>query len=127
MAMTDTKEVPQPIQDLLSGFRELFSDPQSLPPRRAVDHHIPLILGAQPINMRPYRYSPQQKNEIERQVSEMLQADVIQLSSSPFDSSVMLVKKKVGSWDFYVDYKELNALAVKNKHPRQLLRNSWMN
>jgi hypothetical protein len=65
MAMTYTREVPQSIQDLLSEFKELFIEPQSLPPRRVVDHQIPLIPGAQPINMRPYHYSPQQKNEIE--------------------------------------------------------------
>jgi hypothetical protein len=38
MAMTDTREVSQSIQDLLSEFKEIFTEPQSLAPRRAVDH-----------------------------------------------------------------------------------------
>jgi hypothetical protein len=82
-----------------------------------VDHQILLIHGAQPVIARPYRYSPHQKNEIERQVSEMMWSRVIQLSSSPFASSVLLVKKKDGSWCFCVDYRALNVLTVTNKHP----------
>jgi hypothetical protein len=43
------------------------------------------------------------------------------MSSSPFASSILLVKKKDGSWRFYVDYRALNALTVKNKHPLQVV------
>jgi hypothetical protein len=59
MYMTDTMHIPQPIQELLGHFKEIFSKPQSRPPRRAVDHQIPLIRGVQTINVRPYHYSPQ--------------------------------------------------------------------
>jgi hypothetical protein len=116
-SMTDIVQIQQLIQELLCHFMEILSEPQSLPPRRVVDHQIPLIPGAQPVNVRPYHYSPQQKNEIGRQVGDMLQSGVIQLNSSPFASSVLLVKMKDGSWHFYVDYRALNALTIKNKHP----------
>jgi hypothetical protein len=69
------------------------------------------------VNVKPYRYSPTQKDEIERQVKEMLINGVIQPSSSPFASPVLLVKKKDGSWRFCVDYRHLNAITVKNKYP----------
>ena len=115
----DTTEaaIPQPIQQLIDANADLFAEPSSLPPRRDADHHIPLLPGAQPVNVRPYRYSPAQKSEIENQVKEMLQNGIIRVSSSPFASLVLLVKKKDGTWRFCVDYRHLNAITVKNKQP----------
>ena len=109
--------IPVPVQTLLADFDALFAIPEALPPRRNCDHHIPLIPGAQPVNVRPYRYAPHQKSEIEKQVQSMLQHVTIQHSSSPFASPVLLVRKKDDMWRFCVDYRQLNSLTVKNKHP----------
>jgi hypothetical protein len=105
------------IASLLSKFDSVFSKPTSLPPVRACDHSIPLVQGASPVYIRPYRYSPTLKDEIERQISEMLHSDIIRPSSSTFSSPVLLVRKKDGSFRFCVDYRYLNALTVKWKYP----------
>lgn len=67
------------------------------------------------MNSRPYWYSPVQKDVIEKLVLEMRSQGIIQYSSSPYTSLVVLVGKKDGSWRLCVDYRALNKLTIKDK------------
>jgi hypothetical protein len=109
--------LPEHVLHLLRVFQDLFQSPSTLPPSRSCDHTIPLIEAARPVNIRPYRFSPAMKDEIESQVAEMLQTGLIQHSHSSFSSPVLRVKKKDSSWRFCVDYRHLNALTIKSKYP----------
>lgn len=115
------KIVPFAIKQLLEGFSDVFAEPTSLPPIRSHDHCIPLKPNSVPVSIRPYRYNYFLKNEIEKQVSEMLTNGIIQPSHSPFSSTVLLVKKKDGSWRFCIDYRELNNMRIKDKFPIPLV------
>lgn len=64
--------IPECIQRVINEFPDVFAEPTGLPPRRACDHRIPLIPGAQPVNIRPYRHKPEHKTEIEAQVEALL-------------------------------------------------------
>lgn len=105
------------IENLLADFSAVFSVPAALPPSRKWDHRIHLPTNTKPINVRPYRYPYFQKNEIERQIKEMLQQGLIQHSTSPFSSPVLLVRKKDGSFHFCVDYRALNAATTPDHFP----------
>lgn len=112
---------PPCIQAVLDEHKQVFQDPQTLPPQRCYDHAIPLVPGAVPVNARPYHYSPQHKTEIEQQVKQLLEARLITHSHSPFASPVLLVKKKDGTWRLCIDYRKLNDLTIKNRFPMPLI------
>ena len=50
-------------------------------------------------------------------MNKLLSTGLITLSHSPFSSSVLLVKKKGGTWQFCVDCRALNAVTVKDRFP----------
>ncbi|WVZ63633.1 hypothetical protein U9M48_013248 [Paspalum notatum var. saurae] len=64
--------IPPEISIVLQEFFDVFATPTSLPPHRANDHHVPLLPGTAPVNSKPYQYSPLHKDEIERQVKQLL-------------------------------------------------------
>jgi hypothetical protein len=115
------KTVPAKVQWILIDYADVFAEPQSLPPSRAYDHAIALKPKAASFNARPYRYSPEHKTEIKKQVSKMLADGIITQSMSPFASPVLLVLKKDGSWRFCIDYRRLNQLTVKNVFPMPVI------
>ncbi|XP_042031797.1 uncharacterized protein K02A2.6-like [Salvia splendens] len=102
---------------LVEEFPAMTRETVGLPPRRRTDHRIPLLPGTDPVSVRPYRYNHLQKDEMEKLIAEMLSSGVIQPSTSPFSSPVLLVRKKGGSWRFCVDYMELNKRTVPDKYP----------
>jgi hypothetical protein len=114
---TEATSLPPEIQDLLEEFHHVLEEAQGIPPSRIFDHIIPLKEDTAPVNVRPYRYAHFQKNEIERQVQEMLTTGLIRPSTSPFSSPILLVKKKDGSWRFCTDYRALNAVTIKDRFP----------
>jgi hypothetical protein len=116
-AKTPLTPIPTEVQQLLKQYESLFRKLAVLLPQRKFDHSNNLIPGVPPVNIKPYQYNPTQKDEIERQVREMLLNGVIQPSTSPFASPVLLVKKKDGSWRFCIDFRQLNTITIKNKYP----------
>jgi hypothetical protein len=113
--------LPEDLQQVIWQFVDVFAPPSELPPSRVGDHKIPLIEGAQLFCLRPYRYNPAQKTEIESQIRDMLVKGWIQPSTSPYSSPVLLVHKKTGDWCLCVDFRRLNALTVKNKYPLPII------
>ena len=113
----ESNNIPESILTALKQYNDVFDWPKELPPRRDIEHHIHVRGGADPMNVRPYRYAFQQKEEMEKLVDEMLTSGIIRPSTSPYSSPVLLVKKKDGSWRFCVDYRALNNITIPDKFP----------
>ena len=109
--------MPEALQGILQQFKDIIQLPSRLPPQRGHGHAIVPKEGTNPINVSPFRYPQAQKDEIERLVGEMLATRIIRPSHSPFSIPMLLVKKKDGSWRFYVGYHALNRVTVPNKFP----------
>ena len=110
-------ELPEEIRQILDKFAVVFDTPSGLPPRRACDHKIPLMEGAQPVRIRRYRHCPKLKTEIEKQIQGMLASGEISFSDSAFTSPIIMVKKRDGTWQLCLDYRNLNMLTLKSKYP----------
>ena len=81
-----------------------------------VEHRIET--GDSPPIKQPSRRVPfAVRGEITKMVGEMLESGVVQESSSPWASPIVLVKKKDGSLRFCVDYRRLNAVTRKDVFP----------
>jgi hypothetical protein len=55
-ASMDLSSVPVALDLILLHYKHLFNTQTSLPPVREIDHRIPLVPDAKPINLRSYRY-----------------------------------------------------------------------
>ncbi|GKA68790.1 putative reverse transcriptase domain-containing protein, partial [Tanacetum coccineum] len=88
-----------------------------LPPSRQVEFQIDLVPGAAPVARAPYRLAPSELQELSTQLQELSDKGFIRPSSSPWGAPVLFVKKKDGSFQMCIDYRELNKLTVKNRYP----------
>ncbi len=110
LAMTERQE----LVSLLLQYPSLFAG--ALGQASGAFHTIDTD-SALPLRRRMYNYSPAQHAEITRQVEALLKQGVIQLSSSPWASNVVLVRKKDGSWRFAIDYRALNSVTKSDVYP----------
>ena len=79
--------------------------------RGPIRHRIDLIENA-PIPARKiYRVPLEKREEIEKQITQMLKDGIIRESSSPFCAPIVLVRKReANTWRFTIDYRGLNAI-----------------
>ena len=84
---------------------------------RATKHRIPLEAGPKPIRSMPYRKGPAMRETVAKEVNKMLNAGVIEPTSTEWASPVVFVPNKDGSLRFCVDCRRLNAKTAADSYP----------
>ncbi|GJX96113.1 transposon ty3-G gag-pol polyprotein [Tanacetum coccineum] len=112
-----SSHIKNQLENVIAAFLTLFEDICDMPPNRVIEHDIQLIADSTLPNIGMYRNSVLENDEIKRQVEELLKSGVINPSSSPCGSPIILVTKKDGGWRMCVDYRALNKITIKNRYP----------
>ncbi|PKI58110.1 hypothetical protein CRG98_021489 [Punica granatum] len=126
---SDTEDMP-PLEDvpdeeylapdaLTLEYDDVFLEetPHGLLPIRGIEHQIDFVPGATIPNRPTYRSNPKETKEFQRQVSELLEKGYVKESISPCVVPVILVPKKDETWRMCVDYRVINNITVKYRHP----------
>jgi tRNA splicing ligase len=97
----ETHYAPE-IKKIMDRHSKVFEPiPPGAPPDRGFEKIIELDEGAKLVITTPYRHAKKYKDEIEKAIKELLDMGHIRPSSSPFASSVVLVKNKDGTMHVY--------------------------
>lgn len=87
----------------------------------AIKHHINTTDNI-PIYSKTYRYPYVHKEEVKRQIQDMLENGIIRPSNSPYSAPIWIVPKKDDAsgqrkWRLVVDYRKLNEKTVDDRYP----------
>jgi hypothetical protein len=91
--------------------------PKGLPPIRGIEHQIDFVPGSSIPNRPAYRANPQESEEIQKQVDDLMSKGWIRESLSPCAVLVILVPKKDGKWRMCCDCRPINAITIRYRHP----------
>ncbi|KAE9357759.1 hypothetical protein PF008_g3016 [Phytophthora fragariae] len=106
------------VMKLLRVYRQLSRNSGDCPPATALDMHHHIDTGdASPIMLKRRRQAQTEDKIIGDNVSQMLNAGVIEEGNGAWGFPVVLVRKKDGEVRFCVDYRALNKVTKKDVYP----------
>jgi hypothetical protein len=119
LTSTRVDDLPEEVQELLEEFTDIIVDElsHSLPPIRSVSHHIDLIPGASFPNKSTYRLTPQENEEVKRQVQDLLDKGLVREIFSPCAVPTVLSPKKERGWRMCTDSREINKITIRYRFP----------
>ncbi|GBG86897.1 hypothetical protein CBR_g42179 [Chara braunii] len=104
------------IEGVVAKYSDLFEEPTGVVEREVV-HAIEIIPWSSIPKGRIYWMSPDELDELRRQLKEFIKKGWIRQSVSPYGSPVLFVPKKGGTLRMCIDYRGLHAITVKNREP----------
>jgi hypothetical protein len=121
IVLTNTRidELPEEIQEFLEEFFDIVVDelPHSLPSIRSISHHINIIPGSSLPNKVAYRLTPQENEEVKRQVQDLMDKGLIRERLSPCVVPTVLSPKKDGGWRMCTVSRMINKITIIYRFP----------
>ena len=102
------------LERIVSKYRSVFTD---LPGTTNLAEHVIETTVKEPVRAKPYPTPYAVRETVEEEVQKMLDMGVIEPSCSPYNSPIVLVKKKDNSTRFCIDFRRLNAVSKFDTHP----------
>ena len=109
-------------KELVKKYEQLFTGDSKKPKQTHLVNHQIITDGALPVKSKYRRIPVAWEKEVEDQVQEMLKNGIIRPSSSPWNSPIILVKKKDNSMRFVCDFRGLNSVTKKDTYPLPHIR-----
>ncbi|GFY12549.1 hypothetical protein TNCV_2447401 [Trichonephila clavipes] len=103
--------------ELITEFQSVFSRTSEDFGRTRLTKHRIDTGDHPPIKQHPRRLPFAKQGEVQKLIKDMKNNDVIEPSSSPWASPIVLVRKKDVSTRFCVDYRRLNDVTKKDSYP----------
>ena len=101
------------VTSLMNEFKELF---RTTPGTTTVTQHF-IPTSGPPVKIPPRRVPANYRKAVEEQLQSMLNAGIIEESSSPWMAPAVYVPKKSGEIRICIDYRELNKKTIKDAYP----------
>ena len=107
---------------LLKEYRNVLAiEGDKLGRTDVVKHKIVLEENAQPFFIPNYRLPISQREKVEVMINDMKKDGIVRQSNSPYNSPLLLVPKKDGSWRLVIDYRRLNKQTVPDRFPMPVI------
>ncbi|GFN78673.1 retrovirus-related pol polyprotein from transposon opus [Plakobranchus ocellatus] len=104
----DSTKVQQ-VQGLLTEFQDILT---SLPGLTTTIHHVIRLSTNEIVRVKQYPLPFASQEFLKTEISQLLSLGVIEHSTSPYCSPVVIVKKKDGSLRFCIDFRKLNSFTL---------------
>ena len=110
------EDAPPELTALLIEYGDVFSRGDTDIGRSRIMEHSIRLNSSEPIKQKPRPLAPHQTEIVRQELRDLLQAGVIRPSNSQYSSNIVLVAKANGKLRMCVDYRQLNAITIKDPY-----------
>ena len=104
----------QQVVELLADFQDIFTD---VPKITNLGEHSIKLTSCEPVRSKAYPLPYVMRSAVDEEVDSMLELGIIEPSTAPYASPIVVVKKPDGSNRFCVDYRKLNKITIFDPEP----------